>query len=172
MDSAVRTGERIDISQFGLLEPIRSSRPALERGQPRTIANPHRLYARCAATPVAHSAAHLAHKLFGHVNRKPASIVPTVHNVARMLLARQTGRAVLARAPTASQAQRANKRRPQAGRLALHPANDISRRFRLRANHLTYVSRHTCEQQAEPAQKKRRKPRFHRTILHFATETS
>ena len=86
--------------------------------------------------PVVNGMAHLAHQVFGNVNRKPATIVPAIQNVALMPLAGQTGRAVLAHAPTAPKTQRARNRRPQPYRLAPHPPDDIDRRFRLRANHL------------------------------------
>src|SRR5262249_23588058 len=118
------------------------------------------------------SAADLADKVFGYIHREPASLVPAVQNMARMLLAGQTGRAVRVSTPTAAEAQRAEHRRPQAGRLVLDPANDISGRFGLGANHLLCVSHHTSKGQVKLAAKKRQKSRFHRTILPFATETS
>jgi hypothetical protein len=86
-------------------------------------------------TPVIDATAHLAHEVFGNVDRKPPSVVPTVQNVTAMLFAGQTSRAVRLHTPAASKAQRAEHRRPQAGRLAFHPANDIGRRFGLCANH-------------------------------------
>jgi hypothetical protein len=52
-------------------------------------------------TPVVNGMAHFAYQVFGNVNRKPASVVPAIQNVARMLFAGQTGPAVLAHAPTA-----------------------------------------------------------------------
>jgi len=55
--------------------------------------------------PVADGAAHLGNKVFGNVNRKPPSTVPAVQDVALMLRAGQTGRAVVAPAPTAAKAQ-------------------------------------------------------------------
>jgi hypothetical protein len=44
------------------------------------------------------------HQTQGNVSRKPASIVPAVQKVALMLRAGQTGRAVVAPAPTAAKA--------------------------------------------------------------------
>jgi hypothetical protein len=56
-------------------------------------------------TPVLHRAAHLGHQDFGNVNCKPPSVVPAIKNMAPMLLAGQTNRAVLAPARTAAEAQ-------------------------------------------------------------------
>src|SRR4029077_18191701 len=120
--------------------------------------------------PVLHRAAHLRHQVLRNVNCKPASVVPAIQNVAPVLLARQTSRAVLAPARTAAEAQRAENRRPQVRHLALQPANQLCGRLS-RANHSLCVSHGTPRLQAKPAVKKRSKPRFQRTILPFATET-
>jgi hypothetical protein len=56
-------------------------------------------------TPIVHGAAHFAGQFFRHVNREPASVVPTIQNVTLMLLAGQTRRAVRVYARTASKAQ-------------------------------------------------------------------
>src|SRR5258708_15740869 len=101
-------------------------------------------------TPVVDSAAHLADKAFGNIHREPPSVVPAVQNMARMLLAGQTGRAVRVSTPTAAKAQRAEHRPPQAGRLVLDPTNDIRGRFSHYANHLLYLLPHTSQWPAKP----------------------
>jgi hypothetical protein len=79
--------------------------------------------------PIVDGMAHFADKVFGNIHRESASAMPAVKNMARMLLAGQTGRAVRMSTPAAAKAQRAEHRRPQAGHLVLDPANDIRRRF-------------------------------------------
>ena len=68
--------------------------------------------------------------------------------------------------------QQTRKCRPQANRSALNPAHDDGRLFGVVANHLSNERHRASYWQAKLAAEKRRKCRFCRTILPFATETS
>src|SRR6266850_1564003 len=61
---------------------------------------------------VVQTALHLRNKLLRNVNRNATPLGAIVQDIALMLFARQTSRAVHANTPTATQAQRAKKRRP------------------------------------------------------------
>src|SRR5258707_11413821 len=61
---------------------------------------------------VVQTALHLRNKLLRNVNRNATPLGAIVQHIALMLFARQTSRAVYANTPTATQAQRAKKRRP------------------------------------------------------------
>src|SRR5204863_7703649 len=104
--------------------------------------------------------------------RNAASLSAIVKHVALMLFARQTSRAVRANAPTAPQAQRAKKRRPQNRSFTLQPAHDIRRRFRINRLHAKHVSTDTRTHQEKCSRKTREKHVILKAQIRFATETS
>ena len=63
--------------------------------------------------PIVQTAADLGHKVFRNVNRNASPLQSPIQNVARMLFARQAGRAILAHARAATKAQRTKNRRPK-----------------------------------------------------------
>src|SRR6202048_92877 len=95
------------------------------------------------SAPIVQTALHLRNKLLRNVNRNATPLRAIVQHIALMLFARQTSRAVRANAPTAPQAQRAKKRRPQDRSFTLQPAYDIRRRFRINMIHAKHVSTDT-----------------------------
>src|SRR3982074_2880785 len=93
--------------------------------------------------PVVQTALHLRNKLLRNVDRNATPFRAIVKYIALMLFARQTSRAVRANAPTAPQAQRAKKCRPQNRSFTLQPAYDIRRRFRINMPHAKHASTDT-----------------------------
>src|SRR6267142_2479220 len=104
---------------------------------------------------VVQTALHLRNKLLRNVNRNATPLGAIVQDIALMLFARQTSRAVYANTPTATQAQRAKKRRPYNRSFTLKPAHDIRGRFRINTIHDKHVSIDTRTRQENRSRKLR-----------------
>src|SRR5262245_46259068 len=128
--------QRFDVSRCGLVQQILQSASIIQ------------------------TALHLRNKLLRNVNRNATPLRAIVQHVALMLFTRQTSRAVRANAPTAPQAQRAKKRRPQNRSFALQPAHDIRRRFRINMPHVKHVSTDTRTYQENDSRKTAKNPLF------------
>src|ERR1700704_640982 len=109
--------------------------------------------------PVVQTALHLRNQLLRNIDRNATPFRAIVKHIALMLFARQTSCAVRANAPTAPQAQRAEKRRPQNRTLALQPAHDVRGRFRINTIHERHVSTDTRTRQ-ENCSRKLRETRY------------
>src|SRR6266568_7708310 len=105
--------------------------------------------------PVVQTALHLRNQLLRNIDRNATPFRAIVKHIALMLFARQTSCAVRANAPTAPQAQRAEKRRPQNRSFALQPAHDVRGRFRINTIHERHVSTDTRTRQENRSRKLR-----------------
>src|SRR6266481_3316792 len=105
--------------------------------------------------PVVQTALHLRNQFLRNIDRNATPFRAIVKHIALMLFARQTSCAVRANAPTAPQAQRAEKRRPQNRTFALQPAHDVRGRFRINTIHERHVSTDTRTRQENRSRKLR-----------------
>jgi hypothetical protein len=86
------------------------------------------------STAVVQTAAYFGHEFLRNIKGKPAPWHATVEDIAGVLFPRKTGTTVLAHTGAATQAEGAEQRRPEAGRLLLEPVLDIGRRLGFRSH--------------------------------------
>ncbi len=79
--------------------------------------------------PIVQTSANLFDELVGDVDRKTASLDPTVEYMAGVLLTGETGLAVFADAGAAPQAEGAESGRPETDGLVSEPVFDVEGRF-------------------------------------------